>query len=189
MTELLKTTAPQILGPFYPMTKPSKGGDLTQVSGRNGRAQGQVLYVGGKVLDRSGNPVRRAKLEIWQANSLGRYTHQNDTNPAQLDPCFEGFAIVETDDDGAYSLKTIKPGAYPTGPSTVRPSHIHFEVFGKRERLVTQLYFAGDAHQAEDPWLQSAKNKDTIVMPIQDRLENMEAEAKRVNFDVVLMNG
>ncbi|MEQ8749783.1 MAG: protocatechuate 3,4-dioxygenase [Amphiplicatus sp.] len=189
MTELLKTTAPQILGPFYPMTKPSKGGDLTRVAGRPGKAEGQILYVGGKVLDRSGNPVRGAKLEIWQANSFGRYMHQNDDNPAPLDPNFDGFAVVETDNDGNYALKTIKPGAYPTGPDSVRPPHIHFEIFGKRERLITQLYFAGDPHQAEDPWLQSARNKDTIVMPVLDPAKSMEAGAKQVVFDVVLMNG
>jgi protocatechuate 3,4-dioxygenase beta subunit len=190
MAEKLKHTAHQILGPFHPLIEPSKGGDLTRVEGRPGRAQGQVVYLSGKVLDQFGSPVRGAKLEIWQANSFGRYTHPNDENSAPLDPSFEGFAVVETDDDGKYALKTIKPGAYPTGPNTIRPSHIHFEVFGKRERFITQLYFEGDPHQAEDPWLQSAMNrKDTIIMPVQDPIEGMEAEAKRVMFDVVLANG
>ena len=150
----LTTTSPQILGPFYPLGTPSKGGDLSRVEGRKGRAEGQLIYLGGRLLDRDGNPVRRAKIEIWQANTHGRYTHPNDDNPAPLDPNFEGFAVVQTDDDGYYNLKTIKPGAYPTGPDSVRPSHIHFEVWGKRERLVTQLYFAGDPYQDRDPWLQ-----------------------------------
>jgi hypothetical protein len=38
MTEQIKTTAPQILGPFYRLSQPSKGGDLTQVEGRKGKA-------------------------------------------------------------------------------------------------------------------------------------------------------
>ena len=186
---LLTTTSPQILGPFYPLGKPSKGGDLSCVDGRSGRAQGQLLYIGGHVLDRAGNPVRRAKLEIWQANSFGRYTHPNDTNPAPLDPAFEGFTVIETDDEGCYSLKTVKPGAYPAGPDRMRPSHIHFEVFGKRERLITQLYFEGDPFQDKDPWLQSSLTKHTIVMPIQAPVDGMDADAKRVAFDIVLMNG
>ena len=189
MADKLKTTAHQILGPFYPLIKPSKVGDLTRADGQPGQAQGQLLYLSGRVLDQSGNPVQRAKLDIWQANSFGRYTHPNDTNPAPLDPNFEGFAVVETDDDGCYSLKTVKPGSYPGGAGTIRPSHIHFEIFGKRERLVTQLYFVGDPHHAEDRWLQSARKQDTIVMPIQERLDGMEADAKRVDFDIVLMNG
>ena len=189
MTDLLKTTSPQILGPFYPLNEPSKGGDLTRVEGRSGQAEGQLLYLGGRVLDRSGNPVRSAKLEIWQANSFGRYSHPNDDNPAPLDPNFEGFAVVHTDDEGNYSLKTIKPGAYPNGPNSIRPSHIHFEVYGKRERLVTQLYFEGDPHQSEDSWLQSSRRQETIIMPMQAPLEGMETDAKRVVFDIVLMNG
>lgn len=185
----LTTTSPQILGPFYPLGKPSKGGDLTRIEGRPGQAEGQVIYLGGRVLNRDGEPVKGAKLEIWQANTHGRYTHPNDDNAAPLDPSFEGFAVVNTDDEGRYSLKTIKPGAYPTGPSTIRPSHIHFEVFGKLERLVTQMYFAGDPHHENDSWLQSSRRQETIVMPVQDPLAGMEAASKRVEFNIVLMNG
>ncbi len=185
---LLPRTAAQILGPFYPLGEPSKGGDLTQVQGRPGRAQGQVIYLGGRVLEQQGNPVRGAKLEIWQANSFGRYDHPNDDNPAPLDPAFVGFAVVQTDDDGRYSLKTVKPAAYPAG-SGIRPSHVHFEVFGKRERLVTQMYFAGDPHHDTDRFLQSAVRKESIVMPILEPEAWMDAAAKRVVFDIVLMRG
>lgn len=187
--KLLPRTSDQILGPFYPLGEPSKGGDLTQVAGRKGRAQGQLLYVSGRVLDRQGNPVRSGKVQIWQANCHGKYLHPNDDNPAPIDPCFEGFAVVTTDDEGRYLFKTIKPAAYPAAPGRMRPSHIHFEVFGKRERLITQLYFQGDAHQETDTWLQSSHRKETIVMPILDPVPGMESEAKRVAFDIVLMHG
>jgi protocatechuate 3,4-dioxygenase, beta subunit len=186
---LLPRTSDQILGPFYPLGEPAKGGDLTRVPGRPGRAQGQIIRLTGRVLDRSGRPVVGGKLQIWQANTFGRYSHPNDDNPAQLDPSFEGFAVVETDADGRYNLRTIKPGAYPTGPSTIRPSHIHFEVFGKRERLVTQMYFAGDPHHDKDRWLQSSAKPETIVMPIRDPLPSMSPEEKLVVFDIVLMHG
>jgi protocatechuate 3,4-dioxygenase, beta subunit len=186
--QLLPRTSSQILGPFYPLGEPSKGGDLTRVPGRSGQAQGQIIYLGGSVLDRAGNPVRGAKLEIWQANTFGRYTHPNDDNPAPLDPNFEGFAVVETDDDGRYNLKTIKPAAYRAG-SAMRPSHIHFEVWGKRERLVTQMYFQGDPFHDADRFLLSAERRETIVMPILEPLAGMEADAKRVIFDIVLMQG
>lgn len=186
---LLPRTSDQILGPFYPLSEPAKGGDLTRVPGRPGRAQGQIIRLTGRVLDRNGQPVRAGKLQIWQANSLGRYLHPNDDNPAQLDPCFEGFAVIQTDDDGRYNLRTIKPGAYPTGPTTIRPSHIHFEVFGKRERLITQLYFAGDPHHDTDRWLQSSAKPETIVMPVRDPLPGMSLDEKLVVFDIVLMHG
>jgi protocatechuate 3,4-dioxygenase beta subunit len=187
--KLLSRTSDQILGPFYPLGEPAKGGDLTRVPGRPGRAQGQVIRLTGRVLDRTGEPVRRGKLQIWQANTFGRYVHPNDDNSAPLDECFEGFAVVETNEDGRYDLRTIKPGCYPTPRGNIRPSHIHFEVFGKRERLITQLYFAGDPHQDTDTWLQSSPNQASIVMPMREPGPGMAPEEKLVVFDIVLMHG
>lgn len=186
---LLPRTSDQILGPFYPLGEPSKGGDLTRVPGRPTRAQGQILRLGGRVLDRMGRPVRGGTLKIWQANTFGRYAHPNDDNAAPLDPGFEGFASITTDDNGRYELLTIKPGAYPTGPTTIRPSHIHFEVLGKRERLITQLYFKGDPHHDKDRWLQSSARPETIVMPILPAAPGLSSDERRVVFDIVLMQG
>src|SRR5258707_448709 len=114
--------------------------DLTKVPGRPGRAAGLVLDVTGRVLNLKGEPVRNAKIEIWQANTHGRYTHPSDHNTAHLDPNFEGSALLTTDDDGRYRFKTIKPAAYPAGPNRMRPAHIHFQVSGRQDRLVTQMY-------------------------------------------------
>src|SRR3981189_2360843 len=137
----LPRTPEQILGPFYPMKTLDQTADLTKVPGRPGRAAGLVLNVMGRVLNLKGEPVRNAKVEIWQANAHGRYTHPGDTNPAPLDPNFEGSAILTADYDGQYRFKTIKPAAYPVSPSMIRPAHIHFKVSGQQDRLVTQMYF------------------------------------------------
>ena len=59
----------------------------------------------------------------------------------------------------------------------------------KRERLVTQLYFEGDPFHDKDRFLLSAERPETIVMPILEPLAAMEADAKRVIFDIVLMQG
>ena len=67
--------------------------DLTKVPGRSGRAEGEILNVMGRVLNLNGEPVRNAKVEVWQANAHGRYTHPSDTNPAPLDPNFEGSPV------------------------------------------------------------------------------------------------
>ena len=65
---LLRTPG-QILGPFYPLGELSQNSDLTRVPGRSGRAEGPVLNVMGQVLNLSGEPVRTAKVEVWQANA------------------------------------------------------------------------------------------------------------------------
>ena len=62
-----------------------------------------------RVVDPACNPVGGADVEIWQANSVGRYAHPDDMNPVPLDPNFEGFGAVTTDADGRYQFKTIKP--------------------------------------------------------------------------------
>src|SRR5262245_39331964 len=111
--QTLNRTPGEILGPFYPVLRSiEKTADLTSLPGKAGRASGQVIYVMGRVLNVQGQPVKGARVELWQANAHGRYNHPSDTNPAPLDPNFEGFAIQDTDAEGRYRFETIKPGAY-----------------------------------------------------------------------------
>jgi protocatechuate 3,4-dioxygenase beta subunit len=163
----LNRTQDQILGPFYPiMSKPDRSGDLTRVPGGAGRARGRPLIVTGRVLDPSGKPVKGANIELWQANSDGRYAHPDDTNPAPLDPNFQGFGSVTTGTDGRYRFKTIKPSAYPITPTRMRPAHIHFNVRGSHDELITQMYFEGDPYNEKDPFLQSAFDPEALIVKL-----------------------
>ena len=65
------------------------------------------------MLDGDGHPVRDSLIEIWQANSAGRYTHHLDRHPAPLDSNFSGAGRCLSDDDGRYRFVTVKPRAYP----------------------------------------------------------------------------
>lgn len=180
----LLCTPDQILGPFYPVQQePVLTGDLT----RSGHAQGTVLHLSGRVLTSAGAPVAGARVEIWQANAGGRYAHPNDTNPTPLDPNFDGFAVTATDAQGGYRFKTVVPAAYPAGPDRMRPPHIHFKVTGQREQLVTQMYFAGHEWNDRDPWLQSARRKDALIVSLHDAPD--EKGAKAATFDIVLVYG
>jgi protocatechuate 3,4-dioxygenase, beta subunit len=183
-------TPEQILGPFYPLKTLGRNADLTQVPGRPGRAKGLVLNVMGRVLNLKGEPVRNAQVEIWQANARGRYTHPSDTNPAPLDPNFEGSAMLTTDNDGRYRFKTIKPAGYPAGPNRMRPAHIHFQVSGRQDRLVTQLYFEGDPYNETDRFLQTAlEQRNLLIAKLLPPTSEMEPESKLVVFDIVLYVG
>lgn len=183
---LLARTPDQILGPFYPISQAAdRSGDLTRHA--DGTAEGTVLYVGGRIMASAGAPVVGATIEIWQANQHGRYAHPADTNPAPLDPHFAGFAVLQSDADGRYLLKTILPKPYPVTPTMMRPAHIHFAVTSKNERLVTQMYFAGDQYNDADPFLQSARRKEAlIVTPVADPADS---GALRVTWDIVLGAG
>jgi protocatechuate 3,4-dioxygenase beta subunit len=189
---VLQRTPDQILGPFYPLSELPQTADLTKVSGRSGRAEGQVLNVMGRVLNLAGEPVRNAKVEVWQANAHGRYTHPSDPNPAPLDPNFEGAAVLTTDSEGRYRFKTIKPAAYPAGPNRMRPAHIHFQVSGRQDKIVTQMYFDGDPYNDADPFLSSvgrAERKELLVRKLQEPSPEFEAGSKTVIFDLVLYKG
>jgi len=163
----LRRTQDQILGPFYPiMSKPNRSGDLTRVPGGSGRAKGQLIIVRGRLIDPTGSPVAGADIEIWQANSFGRYAHPDDTNPALLDPNFVGFGAATTGPDGRYQFKTIKPLHYPAAPGMIRPAHIHFDVRGKRDELISQMYFEGDPYIPTDRFLQSVPDPEALIVKL-----------------------
>lgn len=124
-----------------------------------GAPLGERMIVTGQVLDGDGRPVRHQLVEVWQANSAGRYIHKRDQHPAPLDPNFTGTGRCITDENGFYRFQTIKPGAYPwrNHANAWRPAHIHFSVFGSAftQRIITQMYFPGDPLFPLDPIYQS----------------------------------
>lgn len=183
----MRPTSQDALGPFYPITVPAdQDFDLTVVSGKEGRAQGRLLYVSGRVLDTKGEPVPDALLEIWQANAAGRYAHPGDDSKNPLDPNFQGYAKIKTGADGSYRIKTIMPGAYDN-----RTAHIHFDVKGRNSRIITQMYFEGEAKNATDPLLKgrSAESKKTLIAVDGKPAGQQEKDARVATWDIVLAFG
>jgi len=159
----LAPTPQETLGPFFPVRTPAERGfDLTRVGGRHGRPKGQMIEVTGRVLRTDGSPVAKAMIEIWQANAAGRYINPVDKNPAPLDPNFKGVALLRASADGAYRIRTIKPGPYPDPAGGMRTPHIHFEVTAGDYRLVTQMYFPGEP----------LNEKDLLISTMQGRARN-----------------
>ncbi len=184
------------MGPFYPMLKPlDTDADLTSIKGRKGIAAGSIIHVAGRVFDQKGKPVAGAKIEIWQANTHGRYAHQSDTNTnVPLDPNFQGYAVLKTDNEGRYHFKTIKPGAYPISPTAQRPPHIHFDVEGKANRLVSQMFFPNEPLNEKDSLFldlrsQSEKTAAACLAQTMPPTKEIEKDALLLNWDVVLING
>ena len=185
-----RPTAMEIIGPFYPVSKPSdQDPDLTQVAGHSGRAQGQLLYLTGRVLARNGEPVPGALIEVWQANAAGRYAHAGDTNPAPEDPDFQGYAKFVTDSEGRYAIKTIKPGPYPARPGWIRPSHIHFDITGNITRLVTTMYFEGEPLHEQDRLIKASFAPQTQMARFVDSAPGQEPGSLSATWDIVLITG
>ncbi len=180
-----RPTPRMTLGPFYPDALPAeRDADLTVVAGQPGRALGALLYVQGQVTDTRGKPLAKAKLELWQANHKGRYSHSADTDTSgPLDPGFQGYAALVTDAQGRYRFKTIKPAAYGA-----RTPHLHFTATAGGERLVTQMLFEGDKLNGRDEVFRVLDRdaQRSAIGAWTDRAGDMEADALAVSWDIVL---
>ena len=185
-------TAPQTAGPYYPThDRPDEDPDLTRVKGRPDRAAGEIVYVRGRILDEACRPVAGALVEIWQANSAGRYDHEGDAgNPRPLDPNFQSWAEMLTDKDGGFRFKTIKPGAYPADDSGwIRPPHIHFRVSRRGyHELVTQMYFAGEPLNERDRIREALSTEDRarVTVALEPTGAESEAGSRLGLFDITL---
>ena len=161
----LKQKLSELTGPVYgeddlgPLDN-----DLTRNAVKDGEPLGERIIVTGQLTDDTGKPIPNALIEVWQANSAGRYMHKVDQHDAPLDPNFHGAGRVLTDANGMYQFTSIRPGAYPWGnhSNAWRPAHIHFSVFGQNflQRLVTQMYFPGDPLLPLDPIYNGIPDKD-----------------------------
>ena len=167
----------QTVGPFFHYGLPWKGGaDLVgqsdlgarpdlfpeehyvlNLSSPKGEVRGEAIEVTGSIFDADENPVPDAMIEIWQANTAGRYVSLEDTREhLPLDPGFVGFGRSSTTKDGVYRFLTLKPGRVPGPGNTLQAPHIAMGVFGRGliKRLVTRLYFEDEPSNAEDPILE-----------------------------------
>ena len=71
----------------------------------------------------------------------------------------------------------------------MRPAHIHFQVSGRQDRLVTQMYFENDPYNEKDPFLNSAGRKELLITKLQAPSPEFEPDSKIVIFDIVLYKG
>ena len=141
---------------------------------------------------RSGSPGKYIWVTSRVANAAGRYPHPTDQHDAPLDPNFTGAGRFLTDKEGRYRFMTIRPGEYPwrNHYNAWRPAHIHFSLFGQGivQRLVTQMYFPGDALLEYDPMFtcvadEKARNH---LISVFDWENTIPEYALAYRFDIVL---
>lgn len=184
-------TPSQTIGPFFPLGLIRPGDDDMACREPGGaRAQGIPILVSGQVTDEDGRPVRKALIEVWQADHAGKYDHPDDTLPVQPDPNFRGWARMLTDDEGRYRFRSIKPGPYPNPgyDNWMRPPHIHYSIFaaGLMQRLITQLFFPGEELNDVDPILNGVEDLDARASLIAREQAPAADGAQAYAFDIVL---
>ena len=126
-------TPSQTAGPFYTPDSPAKA---------NFRADdpaGGAVNLRVAVLDTRCRPVAGAVVDLWHADTGGRYDK-------------EGFRLrghQRAGADGAVRFETVRPGNYGG-----RTRHFHVRIFSSQgdRLLTTQLYFPDEPGNAKD-WL------------------------------------
>jgi protocatechuate 3,4-dioxygenase alpha subunit len=145
-------SASQTVGPFFNFALTSNFN--LGILARDG-AEGERIRLAFRVVDGDGAPTPADSLiELWQADSFGRYAHGRDPRAAGADPNFYGFGRLETDANGECVFETVKPGAVPDG-SGIQAPHINVIILarGLQRHLHTRVYFAGHPANAHDPVL------------------------------------
>ena len=128
---------------------------------------GERVRLEGKVFDADGNPVNDAAVEIWQANSHGKYASAEDPQDKPVEKAFRGYGRSLTDDAGAFHFRTIKPGRVLGPGGALQAPHLVVTIFmrGLLKQLVTRIYFPEEPANADDPvlGLVPAERRATLV--------------------------
>ena len=129
-------------------------------------ATGERIRVEGRVFDGDGQPVPDCMLEVWQADSQGRFADPQDKR-ALPNTKFRGFGRCGTDANGTYAFDTIKPGVVPDPDGKPQAPHLLLAVFarGMLRHLYTRIYFGDENGNASDPVLAQvpADRRATII--------------------------
>jgi protocatechuate 3,4-dioxygenase beta subunit len=183
--EELTLTPSQTEGPFYPVKLPlDTDNDLLIVNDNITPAVGEITHLSGAVMDRKGNPIRNAIVEIWQVDANGAYLHEGSANRDKSDKNFQGFGRFLTGTTGEYYFRTIKPVAYPG-----RTPHIHVAVKIKgQEKWTTQCYIRGhEQNQQDGVWrsIRDPKARENVTVPF-EKIPNSRIGELAAKFNIVM---
>lgn len=187
-------TPSQTVGPFFSIALSGAGENVLV----RDDTPGELIRIQGRVLDGEGEPVGDALIEVWQANSLGRYRHPDDTrDELALDQDFTGFGRAATDfETGEYRVETIKPGPVPDPEGEMQAPHLCFivQARGLLGALFTRVYFPDEAEaNAHDLILRMvpAERRTTLIATVEEgnpavlRFDiRLSGEGETVFFDV-----
>ena len=140
----LRPTPTDFEGPYRPLRGTAWGG-VDLMSSRDAVSAGKPVILAGRLIDTTGRPLAGLSLQVWQANSTGRYDYHPGETPGhgRPDPAFRGYGQSEVDAEGWFAFRTIRPGGYKRTLFSLLPwtfvPHIHVAVrSGDRDVLVTQ---------------------------------------------------
>ena len=175
-------------GPFYPDVLPlDTDNDLLIINDGITPAVGEITHLTGRVLSKTGQPIRNAFVEIWQVDQTGSYVHTGGRQPSGFDKNFQGYGRFLSDAKGQYYFRTIKPIDY-TLIGIFRTAHIHVAVSQNGRRMFTsQLMVNGHPANARDGIIKNldARALKTLLVDFKP-LPGTKIGELSANFDIVL---
>ena len=175
-------------GPFYPDVLPlDTDNDLLVINDGITPAVGEITHLTGRVLSKSGQPVRNAFVEIWQVDHTGSYVHTGGRQPTGFDRNFQGYGRFLSDSKGQYYFRTIKPIEY-TLIGIFRTAHIHVAVSQNGRRVFTsQMMVNGHPANARDTVVRSLEPRALKTLMVDfSPLPGTKLGELSANFDIVL---
>jgi protocatechuate 3,4-dioxygenase alpha subunit len=161
-------TASQTVGPYFSIGLSYR--NSTSVCSES--EPGEHLEIAGRIFDGEGVIVPDAQLEIWQADSEGRFVGFDTGQPGVVAEDFAGFARIPTDLHGGFRLHTIRPGAVAGAAGVSQAPHIVvlLSMRGLLRHLITRIYFEHDPKNAADPVLLAVPEdrRHTLVAKLAD---------------------
>src|SRR3954451_24560630 len=149
-------TSQSLLGPFWRLNSPrvENGGSIIRSD-----TPGPALFMNAQVLNKQGEPVVGAEVDIWHSSPVGLYENQD---PEQEDMNLRGK--FTTDAEGRFWFRSVKPAGYPIPTDGVvgrllvaqnrhpyRPAHVHALIFKPGfKTLISQVYVDDDENLESD---------------------------------------
>jgi protocatechuate 3,4-dioxygenase alpha subunit len=185
-------TPTQTVGPFFLEGLLREDMRYNVVAGPG--MDGEPIRIDGHVYDGDRAPVPDALVEIWQADSRGRYwspAADRGEPPAPPANSFVGFGRSSTDDSGRFWFETIKPGRVPLDGEHVQilqAPHVGVIIHarGLLNHLLTRIYFAGDPANETDPVLarvQPSRRETLLARPLPGDRPGLSSF---YSFDIIL---
>jgi protocatechuate 3,4-dioxygenase alpha subunit len=180
----LRQTPSQTVGPYFTMRLSAEGENVLT----SPETMGQRIRIVGRVLDGDRKHIEDALIELWQADSNGRYHHPaDDRTDVPADAAFTGFGRCSSDfKTGAYSFSTVKPGPVPHPNGGMQAPHISLTIQarGMLDATFTRIYFDDEAEANDaDPVLQSVPpaRRSTLIAR---RVEDADSSVPTYEFDI-----
>lgn len=149
-------SASALLGPFWRAESPlcANGDSICRTE-----LDAPGMWVSGAVRDVHGEPIAGVMVDVWQASPVGLYENQDAQQPPM-----NLRGRFQTDADGRYHFRTVRPAGYPVPTSgavgvllhaqnrhCMRPAHIHFMLTKPNfKTLITQVFSDDSEHLASD---------------------------------------